>query len=387
MGDLDNIEEVACSLFQINETRLDVTHHRNAAMKTSVDAKCPNFMVDQALSEIMSRLESPLDDYDDEFLTKVDGAILAYENDSRPGKKLKKCPESLRKKYTMLDKSIKAYLTIVSYLRLEIRLVKSITLREMEEKMSMQQDLAKFLDVISLIPTNELNYNFTIFEVIETYIKTWLREDPEQGVKAIEVLIGDMVHSKWKEKYAQAESVPGNKSFFKCSDDEMRQFLLENEGKLYVFEKEKRRSTGVRILKAFLLAESCSENLADVDERMLFQLGLFFLASTAFREKVGKVVIPVEKLCREMLILRNEYPEKKINEVVSLIVDKAKDGLSAFKNDHIFLRPSLSSRNLIGTHINLVKDNILDFTIYGESSTNSNDSEECSTDSSNSDDK
>jgi hypothetical protein len=150
-----------------------------------------------------------------------------------------------------------------------------------------------------------------------------------------------LTHPKWKDKYACAESVPGNVKFLGCDDDEINSFV-ENNQALYIYQSNRRRSSAASIFQCFLLSEISSRKMAASNKRNLLRLGLFFMPVSSFNEKTKNVKMPLINLFR-MAASREETWLR----MGKFIVEEAEKGLRAFSNDRIFVRPGWNVKDLM----------------------------------------
>jgi hypothetical protein len=241
---------------------------------------------------------------------------------------------------------------VFSYIEFGVRLTSSISLAEMRERVKTTVQSIKLDELIEMIPEKERDENLSILSVIESVIKHGLTGkigenpvDPKDALNSISFIFGELAHSKWKDKYARAESVPGNVQFLGCDDEEIEGFV-ENNQTLYIYKSDRRRSSAASIFQCFLLSEISSRKMVASNKRKLLKLGLFFMPVTSFNETTKNLNAEMS-LIELFRMAASSSGNETLHGMGKLLVEEAEKGLHAYSNDRMFVRPSWNVKELI----------------------------------------
>ena len=323
----------------VNKTRMEILYQEKLAMKQTIDKECPSGNVDYPLGKLLRNLTVEHPNASEE----VDNAIMLLT-----GKK--KCTKTLRSEYTKLGASITNFLSFLGYLEFEIRLTKSISLRELEKNLSTTPDNILFETIVGLIPLSERDDECSIHCVLEKYIKSLLRGPHQaQAIKFLNFIVTDLMHpNKWKDQQIQAESVPCNVPFSKCSEEEISAFV-EAHTEHFIHGNKYRTSVAAKIYQSLWLSQLTSESLVSSEDGVLFRLGLLLVPPNLHKESSKKISIPLNELSQEVLFKQRRYQKQQIKDVAESVLNEAKNSLQAFDRDFLFARPNSEMRDLLGT--------------------------------------
>jgi hypothetical protein len=345
-GKLEKIDDVFSRFWELYSTKMEVVEQMKIVAVNQLKSEFAYTQGSKPLGLMVKSLVVKRERHVDNVLTnQVNSAIqIALGR--------KSVTKTLRDEHTKLAPLIRNYLTVFSYIEFGVRLTSSISLAEMRERVKTTVQSIKLDELIEMIPEKERDENLSILSVIESVIKHGLTGkigenpvDPKDALNSISFIFGELAHSKWKDKYARAESVPGNVQFLGCDDEEIEGFV-ENNQTLYIYKSDRRRSSAASIFQCFLLSEISSRKMVASNKRKLLKLGLFFMPVTSFNETTKNLNAEMS-LIELFRMAASSSGNETLHGMGKLLVEEAEKGLHAYSNDRMFVRPSWNVKELI----------------------------------------